>query len=71
MKGKCSSKDGVLWNLCSLESYNPDTLPNEVNVLNFQFLFKKYLDFENSNGDDERAKYVKTKAMEYVEAKLA
>ncbi|CAM6099604.1 unnamed protein product [Calypogeia fissa] len=36
-----------------------------------KFLFKKYLDFEKSNGDEERAQYVKTKAMEYVEAKLA
>lgn len=35
-----------------------------------QFLFKKYLDFEKAHGDEDRVQYVKTKAMEYVEAKL-
>lgn len=33
-----------------------------------QFLFKKYLEYEKSFGDEERIEYVKRKAMEYVES---
>ncbi|KAJ4970564.1 hypothetical protein NE237_003663 [Protea cynaroides] len=35
-----------------------------------KFLFKKYLEYEKSNGDEERVEYVKRKAMEYVESSL-
>ncbi|EFJ26457.1 hypothetical protein SELMODRAFT_451250 [Selaginella moellendorffii] len=34
-----------------------------------KFLFKKYLDFEKGQGDETRIEHVKTKAMEFVEAK--
>ncbi|XP_059646446.1 rRNA biogenesis protein RRP5 [Cornus florida] len=34
-------------------------------------LFKRYLDYEKSLGEDERIDYVKRKAMEYVESTLA
>lgn len=33
-----------------------------------KFLFKKYLEYEKSFGDEERIEYVKRKAMEYVES---
>lgn len=33
-----------------------------------QFLFKKYLAFEKTLGDEERIEYVKRKAMEYAES---
>ncbi|CAN8259671.1 unnamed protein product [Cochlearia groenlandica] len=33
-----------------------------------KFLFKKYLEFEKSVGDEERMEYVKQRAMEYVES---
>ncbi|KAK7345187.1 hypothetical protein VNO77_15745 [Canavalia gladiata] len=36
-----------------------------------KFLFKKYLDYEKSQGDEERIESVKRKAMEYVEGTLA
>ncbi|KAK4392383.1 rRNA biogenesis protein RRP5 [Sesamum angolense] len=36
-----------------------------------QFLFKKYLEYEKSVGDEERIESVKKKAMEYVENTLA
>ncbi|TKY53223.1 RRP5-like protein [Spatholobus suberectus] len=36
-----------------------------------KFLFKKYLDYEKSQGDEERIESVKRKAMEYVETTLA
>ncbi|XP_057496360.1 rRNA biogenesis protein RRP5 [Actinidia eriantha] len=36
-----------------------------------KFLFKKYLEYEKSVGDEERIESVKTKAMEYVESALA
>lgn len=36
-----------------------------------QFLFKKYLEYEKSLGDEERIEYVKKKAMDYVESTLA
>ncbi|KAF7804182.1 rRNA biogenesis protein RRP5 [Senna tora] len=36
-----------------------------------KFLFKKYLGYEKSQGDEERIEYVKKKAMEYVESSLA
>lgn len=37
-------------------------------LLEMQFLFKKYLEYEKSVGDDEeRIESVKRKAMEYVE----
>jgi rRNA biogenesis protein RRP5 len=32
-----------------------------------QFLFKKYLRYEKSQGDEERIEHVKQKALEYVE----
>lgn len=35
-----------------------------------KFLFKKYLEYEKSCGDNERIEYVKKKAMDYVEAVL-
>jgi hypothetical protein len=33
----------------------------------WQFLFKKYLDYEKSQGDKERIESVKRKALEYIE----
>ncbi|XP_050226780.1 rRNA biogenesis protein RRP5 [Mercurialis annua] len=36
-----------------------------------QFLFKKYLEFEKSNGDEGQIESVKKKAMEYVESTMA
>ncbi|XP_048585462.1 protein RRP5 homolog isoform X2 [Nematostella vectensis] len=36
-----------------------------------KFLFKKYLDFEREHGDEMSVEAVKTKAMEYVESKVA
>lgn len=36
-----------------------------------KFLFKKYLEYEKSLGEEERIEYVKQKAMEYVESTLA
>ncbi|KAH9737718.1 rRNA biogenesis protein RRP5 [Citrus sinensis] len=36
-----------------------------------KFLFKKYLEYEKSVGEEERIEYVKQKAMEYVESTLA
>lgn len=36
-----------------------------------KFLFKKYLEYEKSVGDEERIEYVKKKAIEYVESTLA
>lgn len=39
--------------------------------LDLQFLFKKYLEYEKSHGDEERIESVKRKAMEYVESTLA
>ncbi|CAN6577203.1 unnamed protein product [Malus baccata var. baccata] len=36
-----------------------------------KFLFKKYLAYEKSCGDEEKIKYVKRKAMEYVENTVA
>lgn len=38
--------------------------------LDLQFLFKKYLDYEKSQGDDERIESVKRKAMEYVKSTM-
>ncbi|MBA0650878.1 hypothetical protein Goklo_018256, partial [Gossypium klotzschianum] len=35
-----------------------------------KFLFKKYLDYEKSRGDEERIESVKRKAMDYVESTL-
>ncbi|KAK6941973.1 S1 domain [Dillenia turbinata] len=35
-----------------------------------KFLFKKYLEYEKSHGDEERVDYVKRKAMEYAESTL-
>lgn len=35
-----------------------------------KFLFKKYLEYEKSQGDEERIEYVKKKAMEYVESAM-
>jgi rRNA biogenesis protein RRP5 len=36
-----------------------------------QFLFKKYLEYEKSQGDEERIEHVKQKALEYVQSSLA
>ncbi|XP_027363474.1 rRNA biogenesis protein RRP5 [Abrus precatorius] len=36
-----------------------------------KFLFKKYLDYEKSHGDEDRIESVKRKAMEYVESSMA
>ncbi|KAL5741947.1 hypothetical protein ACOSP7_028679 [Xanthoceras sorbifolium] len=36
-----------------------------------KFLFKKYLEYEKSQGDEARIEYVKQKAMEYVESTVA
>ncbi|KAK3227135.1 hypothetical protein Dsin_006997 [Dipteronia sinensis] len=36
-----------------------------------KFLFKKYLEYEKSQGEDARIEYVKQKAMEYVESTIA
>ena len=35
-----------------------------------KFLFKRFLEFERSEGDDERIKHVKQRAMEYVSNKF-
>jgi len=37
----------------------------------WQSLFKKYLSYEKSQGDEERIEHVKQKAKEYVEAAVA
>ena len=37
----------------------------------FQFLFKKFLEYEKTAGDDERVEYVKQRAMEYADSTLA
>ncbi|KAL3684900.1 hypothetical protein R1sor_002922 [Riccia sorocarpa] len=42
----------------------------ELQAKKMKSLFKRYLDFEKSQGDPERMEYVKAKAMEYVETKL-
>lgn len=39
--------------------------------LDLQFLFKKYLDYEKSQDDEERIESVKRKALEYVESTMA
>ena len=39
-------------------------------LFNLQFLFKKYLDYEKSLGNEERIESVKQKAMDYVESTL-
>ncbi|KAK1575786.1 hypothetical protein Q3G72_008289 [Acer saccharum] len=36
-----------------------------------KFLFKKYLEYEKSQGEEARIEYVKQKAMEYVESTIA
>jgi rRNA biogenesis protein RRP5 len=36
-----------------------------------KFLFKKYLEYEKSQGDEERIEHVKQKALEYVQSSLA
>lgn len=36
-----------------------------------QFLFKKYLEYEKSQSDEERIEHVKQKALEYVQSSLA
>ena len=36
-----------------------------------KFVFKRYLEFEKKYGDDRLAEGVKSKAMEYVESKVA
>lgn len=39
--------------------------------MDLQFLFKKYLDYEERHGNEDRANYVKQKAMSYVENTVA
>ncbi|PPD84400.1 hypothetical protein GOBAR_DD18640 [Gossypium barbadense] len=41
-----------------------------IRLFHLQFLFKKYLDYEKSRGDEERIESVKRKAMDYVESTL-
>lgn len=36
-----------------------------------KLIFKKFLEFEQENGDSSRQKYVKKKAMEYMENLIA
>ncbi|RID80737.1 hypothetical protein BRARA_A03376 [Brassica rapa] len=36
-----------------------------------KFLFKKFLEYEKSAGDEERVEYVKQRAMEYADSTLA
>ena len=42
----------------------------DLNAKSMKFLFKRYLDFERSEGDDERIAHVKQRAMEYVSNKF-
>ena len=42
----------------------------DLNAKSMKFLFKRFLDFERSEGDDERIKHVKQRAMEYVSNKF-
>lgn len=39
-------------------------------LLNLQFLFNKYMKYEESLGDDGRVDYVRQKAMDYVETTM-
>lgn len=50
--------------------FSPAILTGKFFCLNLQCLFKKYLEYEKSQGDEERIEYVKKKAMEYVESSL-
>ena len=56
---------------CSLLCIFPVRLTCDFVVLVWQFLFKKYLDYEKSQGDEERIESVKRKALEYVESTMA
>lgn len=49
----------------------PSCFALPVFFLVLQFLFKKYLEYEKSLGEEERIEYVKQKAMEYVESTVA
>ena len=40
-------------------------IPNKLKQV--KHYFKKYLDYEQKNGDDKRQAYVKKKAIQYVE----
>ena len=42
----------------------------DLNARSMKFLFKRFLEFERSEGDDERIKHVKQRAMEYVSNKF-
>ena len=42
----------------------------DLNPKSMKFLFKRYLDFERSVGDQARIEHVKTRAMEYVSSKF-
>ena len=42
----------------------------DLNARSMKFLFKRYLEFERSQGNAERMTYVKSRAMEYVERTL-
>lgn len=44
---------------------------SESKLVLLQFLFKKYLEYEKSVGDEERIESVKRKAIEYVESSMA
>ncbi|KAI3518805.1 hypothetical protein L1887_07619 [Cichorium endivia] len=43
------------------------TICLELPVKKMKFLFKKYLEFEKSHGDDERVEYVKSEALKFIE----
>ncbi|PWA39554.1 RNA binding protein [Artemisia annua] len=43
------------------------TICLELPIKKMKFLYKKYLEFEKSHGDEERVEYVKAEALKYVE----
>lgn len=43
------------------------TICLELPVKKMKFLFKKYLEFEKSHGDEERVEYVKAEALKFIE----
>ena len=59
------------WYFYSVKTYSKKKTYFGLCCLDWQFLFKKYLDYEKSQGDEERIESVKRKAMEYVESTMA
>lgn len=51
--------------------FHPRESESESKLILLQFLFKKYLEYEKSVGDEERIESVKRKAIEYVESSMA